>query len=322
MAFKRMTLKRSRKHKKGGKLYKMKGCSRKRRSSRNKKYLGGAGGDDYFAYPNSNIPRAPNPFLAYSPTKSGGTGSSSCNANLVPANLAYSGSNSNSSNSAAYPASVSTPSSPGLQLNTQLQRGGKSQCSGKSQCGGRCSACSLSKINILNSQGGGGKSQCGGSPVCSSCNLLSMSGGNGLPYGEGLPVIKGMSYPNGLTGSPWNAPISKWPGVDGISGNHNHLSYNTYAPMDVSRQMKDLGANPPFLGGGKNRRGRKTQKAGSTMTNWIGQDVINMARTTDFLRGSAYNALNGYQAPINPMPWKDQLSLSQNPTVAMSKIKL
>lgn len=312
MAFKRMTLKRSRKHKKGGKLYKMRGCSRKRRASRNKKYLGGAGGDDYLAYPNSNIPRAPNPFLAYSPNKSGGacsiggTGSSSCNANLLPANLAYSGSNSNSNsaNSSAYPATGPPPTS-NLQLNTQS--------------GGRCSACSLSKINVLNSQNGG-KSQCGGSPGCSSCNLLSMSGGNGLPYGQGLPVVKGMTYPNGLTGNPWNASMSKWPGVDGISGNRNHLSYNTYEPTDVSRQMVDLGANPPFLGG-KKRKGRKTQKAGSTMSNWIGQDVINMARTTDFMRGSAYNALNGYQAPINPMPWKDQLSLSQKPSAIMSKIK-
>jgi hypothetical protein len=88
--------------------------------------------------------------------------------------------------------------------------------------------------------------------------------------------------------------------------------------------MVDVGANPPFLGffglgGGK---GRKTQKkmtmtkrrkqCGGTLSNFLGQDLINLGRQIGFGMGSAYNALNGYSAPTNPLPWKDQLPNTVN----------
>lgn len=123
---------------------------------------------------------------------------------------------------------------------------------------------------------------------CSGCKKKIMKGGNiGIPY------------PNGLVGSPWTPKIPTWPGVDGIPGNRNFLELNTYN-NDVSRRMVDLGSNPPFLKGGKKQRG-------GTLSNFLGQDLINLGRQFQFGVGSAYNALAGYSAPVNPLPWKDQI---------------
>jgi hypothetical protein len=110
----------------------------------------------------------------------------------------------------------------------------------------------------------------------------------------------GIPYPDGLVGSPWTPNVSGWPGVNGIPGDSNYYSENTYK-NDISRQMVDVGANPPFsnMKGGKQKQ---NQKGG-----FLSQDLINLGRQFQFSVGSAYNALAGYERPINPLPWKDQL---------------
>jgi hypothetical protein len=40
----------------------------------------------------------------------------------------------------------------------------------------------------------------------------------------------------------------------------------------------------------------------------IPQDLVNFGRTFTYGLGSAYNAINGYQQPVNPLPYKDQLT--------------
>ena len=126
---------------------------------------------------------------------------------------------------------------------------------------------------------------------CSQCKKqLSMKGGN-----NGIP------YPDGLVGSHWTPSINGWPGVNGIPGDSNYYPLNTYN-NDVSRQMVDVGANRPFL----NMKGGKRKQRGGTLSNFVGQDLINLGRQFQFGVGSAYNALAGYAAPVNPMPWKDQ----------------
>jgi hypothetical protein len=102
-------------------------------------------------------------------------------------------------------------------------------------------------------------------------------------------------------GSPWTPSIGGWPGVDGVPGDSNYYPVNTYN-NDISRQMVDVGANKPFL----NMKGGKKKQKGGTLSNFMGQDLINLGRQFQFGVGSAYNALAGYSAPINPMPWKDQ----------------
>lgn len=310
------------------KMYHMKGCSKTR------KYLGGS----TFAYTGKHIPTIPNPFLAYT-----GKGGSRININASNPTIPNTG--------------------PPIQSNTTFNDASQ-------QYGGNCAQCSAPMMT-----GGSGcnDGQCGvGYMVggvrhrkvckCSDCKSRRhiMKGGN-----PGIP------YPNGLVGSSWTPNSSGWPGVNGVGGDRNFIANNTYQ-TDVSRQMVDLGANPPFLKGGnvilrrkggkmdfrhdiesekrkaekeaekakylesslsseldtvpqeeineifngyggvtrkttgaKKRMGRKQK--GGTLSNFMGQDLINLGRQFNFGIGSAYNAIAGYSSPVNPMPWRDQL---------------
>jgi hypothetical protein len=128
---------------------------------------------------------------------------------------------------------------------------------------------------------------------CSKCKKIMKGGNPGIPY------------PDGLVGKPWTPNISNWPGVDGIPGDRNYLSNNLYK-NDPQTSMKNIGPSPPFIKGGN-----KKNKKGGTLSNSIGQDFINLGRQLQYGVGSAYNALAGYTAPTNPMPWKGQFPNSQ-----------
>jgi len=185
-------------------------------------------------------------------------------------------------------------------------------------------------LNPLNQQRGG-SCGCGGLPFmsgggratsrshkhrdackCSTCKMNTksmMSGGGGCSTGN-----NGIPYPNGLVGAPY-VNSSNLPGANGIPGDANYYSNNTYN-NDVSRQMVDVGANPPFLGflglKGGSKHGRTHTKKhrkhrGGALSNFIGQDLINLGRQLGHGVGSTFNALNGYPGYANPLPWKDQL---------------
>lgn len=106
-------------------------------------------------------------------------------------------------------------------------------------------------------------------------------------------------------------------GVSSTSGAlPNPMPYpiNSYE-NDLSRQMVDLGANPPYLKGGRRRthrnrlsrrHRRRLRQKGGNLTNFLAQDLVNVGRQIQFGMGSAYNALAGYSAPVNPLPWRDQ----------------
>ena len=234
------------------KLYKMKGCSRKKnsrksRKTRNRKYLGGTG----LAYPSNNVPTTPNPFLAY--TGKGGS-----------VNLEN-----------AYPAKE-PPSNGYGWINPQPQKGGL------------CGTCGV---------------MAGGSCGCSLMKGGSSNSNNGIPY------------PDGLVGKPWTPAIQGWPGVSNTTGDSNYYPVNDYK-NDISRQMQNIGANPPFNGMKGGKKSRRNQKGGN-LSNFLGQDLINLGRQFQFGVGSAYNALAGYPSPVSPLPWKDQLS--NTPSLATIK---
>ena len=159
------------------------------------------------------------------------------------------------------------------------------------QRGGNCN-CGLPML-------GGSKGGCG--PLCA---LGFMAGGN-----PGIP------YPNGLVGAPWTPSTAGWPGVDGVQGGRNYIAPNEYK-TDVQTAMVSTGANPPFSIGGrrsvKKTGTRKRTQKGGTGTNFLAQDLINLGRQFNYGVGSAYNALTGYSAPTNPMPWKGQLPNTPN----------
>jgi hypothetical protein len=265
-------------YKKHQKFYKMKGCSKKTR----KKYLGGSrsisSGDINLAYPSTNVPSVPNPFLAY--TGKGGA----CNDSLTP--------------SLNIPLNVggqdkTMPSTGPLQrdLGIDFLNPQGSQHGGGCGCGG----------TIFGGSKKGKRGGCG--PMCLA-PLLMLGGKYGGKQSGGNP---GISYPNGRAGDAWSSNPSHWPGVDGIQGGRNYLALNTYN-NDISRQMKDVGAQPPFLGGGRrSRKYRNKKQKGGALSNFMGQDLINLGRQFQFGVGSAYNAVAGYAAPVNPLPWKGQL---------------
>lgn len=252
------------------KIYKMVGCSKKTRRN----YLGGSTNTP-LAYTGEKIPTYPNPFLAY--TGKGGTINNNIPINTNAANRAY-------PNTGPVSAGANT-----IFNNANQQHGGTcGQCSlmrggGRSKKGGICPLCAVGFM----AGGKKHKSKC----RCSECKSSKvMKGGN-----PGIP------YPNGLVGSPWTASIGGWPGVDGIPGNRNYYAPNTYSNGDPQTAMVNVGANRPFL----NMKGGKKQKGG-TLSNFLGQDLINLGRQFQFGIGSAYNALAGYPAPTNPLPWKGQ----------------
>ena len=273
---------RSKRHQK---MYKMKGCSKKTR----KHYLGGEKTDLVLAYPSNNVYVESNPFLAYT-----GKGGAPCSTGITPSNVAYP-ENINGANR-AYPSSGPPAEGYGW-INPQGNLHGGSQKGGNCGCG-------------LLSGGGRRKYKKGGcGPLCA---LGFMVAGKKMKGGACNVSNNGIPYPDGLVGAPYGKDIGGWPGVDGIGGNRNYYVDNTYK-NDVSRQIIDLGPASPFLGfkGGKryrNKKGSYTKKQrGGTLSNFLGQDLINLGRQFQYGMGSAYNALAGYPAPVNPLPWKGQL---------------
>lgn len=236
-----------------------------------KNYLGGnvkLDADTNLAYPSNNIQTNPNPFLSY-------TGKGGENINAIDKSIPNTG-----------------PPSIGYNfLNPQGQQsGGGCGCGLPLMSGGNCGpSCSASFML------GGKKHRI--SCKCSICkNKKGQNGGN-----DGIP------YPNGNVGSSWTKEVTGWPGVDGIPGNRNYLPQNIFE-TDVQTAMISSGANPPFSIGGKNKKRHTKKQRGGNLSNFIAQDLINLGRQFQFGFGSAYNTLTGYAAPINPMPWKDQLN--------------
>ena len=148
---------------------------------------------------------------------------------------------------------------------------------------------------------GGGLGQKGG------CGQCLQKGGNGF-YKNPLP------YPNGLVGTAWTPKISSWPGVNGVDGDSNYYPLNTYSPIDISREMINVGAAKPFISGGGKRPKLKTMKLrrkknykGGNWSNSFGQDLINLGRSSFYNMNTTFNSLKGIPSPTNPLPWKDQL---------------
>jgi len=262
------------------KIYRMKGCSKKTR----KNYLGGST-DSPLAYTGKPIFSVSNPNLAYT-----GKGGSSCGLSSstgIPVNT-------NASNP-AYP--NSGPLSGGKDIifnNADIQQGGScGSCSVPLMTGGRRKKGGCGPLCAMGFMVGGKRHRNG--CKCSDCKHRRISGGM-----KGGNV--GIPYPNGLVGAPWTPSIGGWPGVDGVPGNNNYYPMNELK-VDPRNAIINLGANPPF----NMKAGKKTQKGG-TLSNFLTQDLINLGRQFQFGIGSAYNALAGYQAPVNPLPWKDQFS--------------
>jgi len=263
------------------KLYKMKGCSKKNKSRKHRggtKYNGGSNMN--LAYTGKPVFSLPNPHLAYTGKTGGSSASSGTNSSNMRINT-----------NAANPVYPNTGGPPAHQdwLNSSTQRGG---------CGGSCGLLKGGSCGLLKGGALKHRTKC----KCSECKGKGQKGGNnGLPFGQALGPMKPILAPSGLTGQSWGTDF-KWPGTNTVGGDHNHYSLNKYAPVDISRQMQNIGAQPPFLGGGHKKNKSRKQRGGA-LSNFMYQDLVNVGRQFQFGLGSTYNALSGYSAPVNPMPW-------------------
>jgi hypothetical protein len=169
-------------------------------------------------------------------------------------------------------------------------------CGKKSQRGGGC-GCGALPLGGGSVQRGGG---CG-------CGMPSLSGGSHL----GAPMMGGMKMGGSdpaLVGPPWTGAVSSWPGVAGVDGQTNNFALNSYpAPVDVQTQSisERDGSIFPLDNVKYLKGGRKSIKKGG---GFLPQDLVNMGRSVAYGFGSAYNALNGYPAPVDPLPFKDQFA--------------
>lgn len=156
------------------------------------------------------------------------------------------------------------------------------------------------------------------SPCPGDCNKSSIFGGSGCGS-SGCPIAPlhmnggtsfykpGPPIPGPFVGNNWGTNINKWPGVDGIGGNRNYLEFNnkTYNDPSYHQSLNDTGYKTmsSLVGGYKYKKPSK--KGGSSL---VPQDLVNLGRDVSFNFKSAYNALNGYPSPVDPAPYKGQLT--------------
>ena len=103
------------------------------------------------------------------------------------------------------------------------------------------------------------------------------------------------------------------PGENGIGGDRNYLNqYNTNNDPQQQISMNNSGYKTmnSMVGGYKYD---KKSKGGGL----IPQDLVNLGRDFGYNFKTAYNALNGYSAPVDPLPYKGQLSGSLNNNIFM-----
>jgi hypothetical protein len=172
-------------------------------------------------------------------------------------------------------------------------------------------------------QKGCSRKHLGGKHKCSKkCRLhYSQSGGCGgscpLQHGgscESCGSQKGgWTFKTGLDPVPGPFVGGKW--TDYTKGNENYYANNLYDKGDPQTMMK--------LNGGSSNKGSSKQRSYKKRThkkwgksrkvvmrggNLIPQQLTNLGRDLSFSFKSAYNNMNGYSAPVNPAPYKDQFN--------------
>uniref|UniRef100_A0A6C0KQX5 Uncharacterized protein n=1 Tax=viral metagenome TaxID=1070528 RepID=A0A6C0KQX5_9ZZZZ len=148
------------------------------------------------------------------------------------------------------------------------------------------------------------------------------------------------SIPGPIVGQSWGPSVSQWPGMDGVGANRNYLApiggvINNDPALQMT--MNDAGYTTlnSMVGGylydNKKKMKNKTKLSSKSKTNsktnsntdssslegrkgggLIPQDLLNLGSDITYNVKSAYNALNGYSSPVNPLPYKDQFSFSNN----------
>lgn len=155
-----------------------------------------------------------------------------------------------------------------------------------------------------------GINQTGG--ICSACNQIpvssNQSGGNFFKPASPMP--------GPFVGKAWG-PNLKWPAMNDVGGDRNYLKpYNTND--DPTRQQMPADADSGYLtknsmvGGYRYDKKSRDSSASKRGGGLIPQDLVNLGRDFNYNFKTAYNALNGYKAPVDPAPYKGQLTGALN----------
>jgi hypothetical protein len=153
-----------------------------------------------------------------------------------------------------------------------------------------------------------GIGQNGGScGACGQTQVVSQTGGNFFKQIGAMPGPE--------VGKPWGANL-KWPGMNDVGGDRNYLKpYNTNNDPQLQMSMNDAGylTKNSMVGGyrysPKTSSSSANSKRGGSL---IPQDLVNLGRDFSYNFKTAYNALNGYKAPVDPAPYKGQLTGALN----------
>ena len=160
----------------------------------------------------------------------------------------------------------------------------KCKCNLKGGTGCGSPGCPIAPLSIQQMNQFGG--------TCQTCSNIQLGGKIPPPF---VP-----------SNSAWGPNVHKWPGVDGVPNSRNYLSpYNTDNNPQLQMSMANAGYKTPnsLVGGKKNK-----QLGGGL----IPQDFVNLGRDFSYNFKSAYNALNGYKSPVDPAPYKGQLTGALN----------
>jgi hypothetical protein len=144
---------------------------------------------------------------------------------------------------------------------------------------------------------------CGG--VCGQIPVVTQSGGNFFKQIGAMPGPE--------VGKAWG-PNLKWPGMNDVGGDRNYLKpYNTNNDPQLQMSMNDAGylTKNSMVGGYRYKEtpsSAKSKRGGGL----VPQDLVNLGRDFSYNFKTAYNALNGYKAPVDPAPYKGQLTGALN----------
>lgn len=139
--------------------------------------------------------------------------------------------------------------------------------------------------------------------ACGQTQVLPQSGGSVYkPIG---PI------PGPEVGNNWS--INNLPGQKGIGGDANYFKpYNTNNDPQLQMSMNDAGYLTKNSMVGGYRYDKKSDSASKRGGGLIPQDLVNLGRDFSYNFKTAYNALNGYKAPVDPAPYKGQLTGALN----------
>lgn len=259
------------------------GCSKKnKKSCKNNKVfstLGNKGcpncGPNCHCGPNCKCPH-PCPGSCYlnrrMKKQRGGSGCGSCGCPLSP--LSWNAMNKFGGNMGAYPGVLNEPVMPNIKDDYQ-------GIVGIGQNGGNCGACGQTQV------------------------MPSQSGGNFFKQIGPMPGPE--------VGKPWSP--NNLPGGKGIGGDANYFKpYDLAKDPSTQLSMSDAGylTKNSMVGGYRYDKKRSTSSASTKGGGLIPQDLVNLGRDFGYNFKTAYNALNGYKAPVDPAPYKGQLTGALN----------